>query len=102
LDRCRRPLDGTPRARAAWVRANRTAHAKAVLEERDIRLGTWRRPRRSPSTASRAAARADGWARPGALAGAIEDALAQYGVRCDELPLTPRKVRELVRAGEKR
>jgi CO/xanthine dehydrogenase Mo-binding subunit len=39
---------------------------------------------------------------PGALSGAIEDALAQYGVRCDELPLTPRKVRELVRAGEKR
>ena len=39
---------------------------------------------------------------PGALSGAIEDALAQYGVRCEELPLTPRKVRELVRAGEKR
>ena len=37
--------------------------------------------------------------RPGALSGAIEDALAQYGVRCDELPLTPRRVRELVRAG---
>jgi hypothetical protein len=39
---------------------------------------------------------------PGALSRAIEDALSQYGVRCDELPLTPRKVRELVRAGEKR
>jgi CO/xanthine dehydrogenase Mo-binding subunit len=39
---------------------------------------------------------------PGALSRAIEDALAQYGVRCDELPLTPRKVRELVRAGETR
>ena len=39
---------------------------------------------------------------PGALSGAIEDALGEYGVRCDELPLTPRKVRELVRAGEKR
>jgi CO/xanthine dehydrogenase Mo-binding subunit len=39
---------------------------------------------------------------PGALSGAIEDALAQYGVRCDELPLTPRKVQELVRAGAKR
>jgi CO/xanthine dehydrogenase Mo-binding subunit len=39
---------------------------------------------------------------PGALSGAIEDALAQYGVRCDELPLTRRKVQELVRAGEKR
>ena len=40
--------------------------------------------------------------RPGTLSGAIEDALAQSGVRCDELPLTPRKVRDLVRAGEKR
>jgi CO/xanthine dehydrogenase Mo-binding subunit len=39
---------------------------------------------------------------PGALSRAIEDALVEYGVRCDELPLTPRKVRELVRAGEKR
>jgi CO/xanthine dehydrogenase Mo-binding subunit len=39
---------------------------------------------------------------PGALSRAIEDALARYGVRCDELPLTPRKVRELVRAGETR
>jgi CO/xanthine dehydrogenase Mo-binding subunit len=39
---------------------------------------------------------------PGALSRAIEDALVQYRVRCDELPLTPRKVREMVRAGEKR
>lgn len=39
---------------------------------------------------------------PGALSRAIEDALVQYRVRCDELPLTPRKVRELVRAGEQR
>ncbi len=39
---------------------------------------------------------------PGALSRAIEDALAQYRVRCDELPLTPRKVREMVRAGEQR
>ncbi len=35
---------------------------------------------------------------PGALSRAIEDALGSYGVRCDELPLTPRRVRELVRA----
>jgi CO/xanthine dehydrogenase Mo-binding subunit len=34
---------------------------------------------------------------PGALSRAIEDALSGYGVRCDELPLTPRRVRELVR-----
>ncbi len=39
---------------------------------------------------------------PGALSRAIEDALSGYGVRCDTLPLTPRVVRELVRAGEKR
>lgn len=39
---------------------------------------------------------------PGALSRAIEDALSGYGVRCDVLPLTPRVVRELVRAGEKK
>jgi CO/xanthine dehydrogenase Mo-binding subunit len=39
---------------------------------------------------------------PGALSRAIEDALGAYGVRCDEVPLTPRRIRELVRAGEKR
>lgn len=39
---------------------------------------------------------------PGALSRAIEDALVGYGVRCNELPLTPRKVRELVRASAKR
>jgi len=36
---------------------------------------------------------------PGALCRAIEDALGQFKVRCDEVPLTPRRIRELVRAG---
>ena len=35
---------------------------------------------------------------PPALAGAVEDALKPLGVKIDELPLTPRHVRALVRA----
>ena len=34
---------------------------------------------------------------PGVLAGAIEDALRPYGVKIDELPLTPRRIAQLVR-----
>ncbi len=34
---------------------------------------------------------------PGALCSAVEDALADYGVRCDELPLTPLRLRTLIR-----
>ena len=39
---------------------------------------------------------------PPALTRAVEDALSRYGVRVDELPLTPRRVRSLVRAAEQR
>lgn len=39
---------------------------------------------------------------PPALTRAVEDALSRYGVRVDELPLTPRRVRSLVRATEQR
>jgi len=39
---------------------------------------------------------------PGALARAVEEALSDYGVKCDELPLTPRAVRSLVREAERR
>ncbi len=63
----------------------------------------WRR--RSPFTRvrhqGRGRRRTDGCARR-ALGRDRGRALGEYGVRCDELPLTPRKVRELVRAGEKR
>ncbi len=72
------------------------------LEERTVETGlsNWS----SPSVPLQRAAFTSltAYRAPSALSGAIEDALAQYGVRCDELPLTPRKVRELVRAGEKR
>lgn len=39
---------------------------------------------------------------PGALSRGIEDALSAYGVRCDEVPLTPRRLRELVREAERK
>ena len=37
---------------------------------------------------------------PPALAMAIEDALRPFGVKITELPLTPRKIRALVREAE--
>jgi CO/xanthine dehydrogenase Mo-binding subunit len=39
---------------------------------------------------------------PGALSSAVEDALAPLGVRADELPLTPRRLRALIREAEAR
>ena len=57
-----------------------------------VEVGTWRRRRRSPPTASRAAARAAGWSRPRAITTAVEDALAPFGVRIDELPITAEQI----------
>jgi len=37
---------------------------------------------------------------PGALCSAVEDALSSYGVKVDELPLTPMRVRKLVRSAQ--
>jgi CO/xanthine dehydrogenase Mo-binding subunit len=39
---------------------------------------------------------------PGALSSAVEDALGPLGVRADELPLTPRRLRALIREAEAR
>jgi CO/xanthine dehydrogenase Mo-binding subunit len=37
---------------------------------------------------------------PPALAAAIEDALRPFGVKVDGLPITPMKIRELIRAAQ--
>jgi CO/xanthine dehydrogenase Mo-binding subunit len=39
---------------------------------------------------------------PPALSGAVEDALRPYGIKIDELPLTPKRIRTMVRAAEAR
>ena len=40
---------------------------------------------------------------PGAaIAGAVEDALAEYGVTVDRIPLTPARVFELLRSARRR
>ena len=38
---------------------------------------------------------------PAAIASAVEDALAPFGVRVDEVPLTPERIVELVEASRR-
>ena len=76
--------------------------ARARPTSRRSRSCTSRRRRRSPSTASRAWARAARSAPGPAIASAVEDALRPIGkVFVNELPLTPERVRQFVEIAEK-